>query len=209
MSKVKPFDQWAEDYDHWYDQFPFVYQSELNLIRRLLPQKGRGLEVGVGSGRFAGPLGVTLGLDPARRMLSLAHKRGVMGIQGEAECLPFLNEQFDFLLMVTTLCFLSDAVLFLQEAKRVLKKGGFLVIGYIDRESFLGEIYLARKKKSRFFREARLFSSPEVMTLMAQAGWGKVEFYQTIFHSPEAIVEVEEIKPGWGKGGFVAVRVQK
>ena len=209
MASGGAFDRWPEDYDRWYERFPYVYQSELNLIQRLLPPEGIGLEVGVGSGRFAAPLGIKLGLDPARGMLQLARRRGVVVVQGEAEHLPFLNSRFDFLLAVTTLCFLSDVALFFREAKRVLKKGGVLVLGFIDRESSLGKSYLARQQESRFFREAKLFTPSEVAALLSESGWSSPEFFQTLFGPLENLQQVEEIKSGWGEGSFIALRVSK
>ncbi len=61
MSLNSPFDQNAEHYDAWFEKHPFAYQSEVEAIRLLLPDPGKGLEIGVGSGLFAAPLGIQTG----------------------------------------------------------------------------------------------------------------------------------------------------
>ena len=71
--------------------------------------RGLGLAIGVGTGRFVAPLGVQVGMDPAREELDYAAKRGVSAAQGIAEALPFSNHGFDYILSVTTICFVDDA----------------------------------------------------------------------------------------------------
>jgi hypothetical protein len=52
------FEDHAGDYDRWFDEHNDTYQAQLRMLRKALPDDGRGLEVGVGSGRFAVPLGI-------------------------------------------------------------------------------------------------------------------------------------------------------
>lgn len=113
-----------------------------------MPWQGLGLEIGVGTGRFAVPLGVKVGVDPSMAMLAYAAERGVLGIQGIAEDLPFKNAIFNFALVVTTICFVGDARRMLVEARRVLKPGAPLVIGFVDRDSALGQYYLDHKAEN-------------------------------------------------------------
>jgi len=47
------FDRYYKEYDAWYDRNKFVYLSELEAIREVLPREAKGLEVGVGTGRIA------------------------------------------------------------------------------------------------------------------------------------------------------------
>lgn len=80
-----------------------------------------GLEVGLGTGRFAAHLGIKIDVDPSMAMLAYAAERGVLGLQGTAEALPFKSTILDFALVVTTICFVDDPVAMLVEARRVLK----------------------------------------------------------------------------------------
>jgi hypothetical protein len=54
--KTEPFVLYYRRYDDWFERHRAAYLSELLAIRALLPWEGRGLEIGVGTGRFAGPL---------------------------------------------------------------------------------------------------------------------------------------------------------
>jgi len=75
--KTDPFDRYHERYDDWFNKHEKVYESELKAVRDLLPSKGKGIEIGVGSGRFAYPLSIGYGLDPSKKMLRLADERGI------------------------------------------------------------------------------------------------------------------------------------
>ncbi len=110
----------------------------------MIPTGGYGMEIGVGTGRFAEPLGIKTGVEPSKRMREIAQRRGIQVLYGVAEELPFEDFRFDFVLMVTTVCFVDDIGKALLEAHRVLSDGGFLIIGFIDRNSIMGKIYLDR-----------------------------------------------------------------
>jgi len=100
---VNVFETEAERYDAWFDRHSAAYQSELAAIRGALGLgRGVGLEIGVGTGRFAAPLGIVEGVEPAATMRRIAASRGVHAVAGVAEALPFGNDAFDFALMVTT-----------------------------------------------------------------------------------------------------------
>jgi ubiquinone/menaquinone biosynthesis C-methylase UbiE len=56
-------------------------------------------------------------------------------VKGQAEHLPFNNDSFDYVLAVTVLCFVRDAERAVAEMARVLKPGGYLVIGELGQSS--------------------------------------------------------------------------
>ena len=78
-------------------------------------------------------------------MGEIARQRGIEAIAGVAEALPFDDAQFDFALMITTICFLNDIKNAFREAYRVLKPDGCLIIGFIDKDSPLGKLYQRHK----------------------------------------------------------------
>jgi SAM-dependent methyltransferase len=196
-------------YDTWFERHAAAYLSELLAIRALLPWKGRGLEIGVGTGRFAGPLGIQFGLDPCAEMLAYAGARGVTVVRGVAEALPFAAGVFDYAAIVTTICFANDARAMVQEAARVLRPGGALVVGLVDRASGLGHEYLGQQAENVFYREATFFSAAEVEALLTDAGFSRFTWVQTLYGRLAEVREVVPISAGTGRGGFVAVGAQR
>ena len=207
--KIEPYEQHAGEYDEWFSKNRFAYESELEAVRMLLPREGTGVEIGVGTGRFAGELGITLGVEPSLSMGNVARKRGIAVIRGIAEALPFRDARFDFALMVTVLCFFDDAGGALREAHRVIAPTGSLVLAFIDRDSPVGRMYEQRKGDSLFYRNATFYSAPEVATLLRNAGFRALAFRQTIFQEPGGMGRTDPVRGGHGDGCFVVVRGDK
>jgi SAM-dependent methyltransferase len=209
MARTGPFDKHFREYEQWFSDNYYVYQSELKAVGHLLPAAGEGLEVGVGSGKFAQPLGIKFGVEPSRAMRRLAESRGIEVYDGAAENLPFADERFDFVLMVTTICFLDDADGSFREVRRVLKNGGVFVVGFVDKGSPLGRIYQRRKDENPFYREATFYCTVEVLSLLQRNGFAQPEVIQTVFGELGDIDTVQDFKKGYGEGGFVAVRASR
>jgi ubiquinone/menaquinone biosynthesis C-methylase UbiE len=206
MPTSEPFERHTERYERWFDTHEAAYRSEVEALRRLRPEPGFGIEVGVGSGRFAVPLGMQLGLDPAGGMLELARERGIDVVTGVAESMPFGDRTFDTVLLVTTICFVDDVPRTLTEARRVLRPGGSLVIGYIDKHSPVGRLYQETQSENPFYREATFVSTDEIVGALEAAGFSSFEFVQTIYQWPGEIDEPEPIEDGYGDGSFVGIR---
>jgi SAM-dependent methyltransferase len=206
MPGTGPFDRYVKEYESWFEKNRFAYESELEAVRLMIPGSGKGLEIGVGTGKFAVPLGITLGLEPSRCMGEIARQRGVSVLGGVAEALPVADGRFDFILMVTVLCFLNDVGKSLREIHRVLRPGGSIVIAFIDRESPLGREYEESKEDSRFYQDAYFLSAEEVASHLEAAGFVDLEFIQTIFRSHKEMNDIEPVREGHGEGVFVVVR---
>jgi hypothetical protein len=76
VPRIAPFAAHHERDEQWFDEHTPAYLSELLALRSIVPVHGRGLEIGVGTARFAAPLGVRFGVDPAVEMLRYAAGRG-------------------------------------------------------------------------------------------------------------------------------------
>jgi SAM-dependent methyltransferase len=112
------FDEHAQAYDRWFDRHADIYQAEVSAVRQFVPLTGRGLEVGTGTGRFSVPFGITLGVEPSRRMAQIAQTKGIAVCQAVGEQLPFAAEQFDYVLLVTVICYVADVSVLLREMCR-------------------------------------------------------------------------------------------
>lgn len=209
MPKVELFEKHASRYEEWFERNKFAYESELQAIKEQLPESKNGIEIGVGSGRFAAPLGIKVGVEPSSKMREIAQKRGIEVIDGVAEAIPFGDSQFDFVLMVTTLCFLDDVEAALKEIHRVLKSGGSFILGFIDANSPMGRLYQQKKNDNVFYREATFYSVEEVVTSLKKAGFKNFNFKQTLFSPLTDIRDIEPVKEGYGEGSFVVVKATK
>jgi len=209
VAKITPFEEYTAQYDDWFHRNHYAYQSELTAVKKLMPKTGRGIEIGVGTGRFAAPLGIHYGIEPSAKMKAVAEQRGVKVDIGTAEALPYHDAIFDFALMVTTICFLDDVGTAFKEARRVLTPGGYFIIGFVDKESPIGRMYRENKNNSVFYREADFYSTDEVVSHLKGAGFTGFTFLQTIFRPLDSITKIEPVKPGNGRGSFIVIRGQK
>jgi len=199
------FDVLHGRYEEWFTRHRRVYHSELLAVRALLPCQGFGIEIGVGTGRFAAPLGIRVGVDPSWNMLAYAIKKGILGVRGQAENLPFKSSVFDFALVVTTICFVDDAEAMLLESRRVLKPNAPLVIGFVDRDSALGEFYEKHREEKAFYRDATFYSALDVERLLKDAGFENQIWKQTLSRPLDQISDIDPVCEGHGRGGFVVV----
>ena len=209
MSSIEGFEEHAAEYDEWYDENPAAYISEILALRSLVPSSGTGLEVGAGTGRFAAPLGIKIGVEPAQAMAKRARARGIEVIYAVAEALPFQDESFDFILMVTTVCFLDDPILAFREAKRTLMPGGTLIIGMIDRDSPAGRDYERKKTSSKFYKCARFRSADEVFGWLKDLDFCGILTRQTLFDTKIDAAAPGPFEEGHGRGAFLAISARK
>jgi SAM-dependent methyltransferase len=208
MPRTAPFEVHHERYDRWFEEHEAAYVSELLALRPFVPWEGRGIEIGVGTARFAGPLGVQVGVDPSLQMLARADSRGIETVAGTAEALPFASQSFDYGLIVTTICFVDSPQAMLAEARRVLRPRGTLVIGFIDRDSPLGQHYVTHRTESIFYQDAVFYSVADVGLLLRQAGFAVRAWGQTLSRPLPDIHDIEPLQPGTGRGAFVVVSAE-
>ncbi|MDC6351327.1 class I SAM-dependent methyltransferase [Zeaxanthinibacter sp. PT1] len=208
MTTTDLFDAHVAQYEKWYEDHQEVFQSELLALREQfakLPENIQGIEIGLGTGRFSQPLGIKEGIEPSKEMAKLARKRGIEIMGAMAERLPYADLQFDFVLFVT-ICFLKDLKKALQEARRVLKPKGALIMGFLDSDQAVAKAYEAKKKHSNFYRDARFYKVSRIASLLRETGFVDPEYSQTLFGKLEDIEQLQFPLPGHGEGSFVVVK---
>ncbi len=209
MAKTKPFDENRDLYEQWFIRNDAVYKSELKAIEHFIPKQGKGIEIGIGSGLFAKPLGISDGVDPSDSMIRLAKKRGLNVITGIAEELPLPDSSYNFALMVTTICFVDNPATAIREVNRVLMRDGHFILAFVDKNSKVGKEYQKMKERSLFYKDAVFFSTEELLSLLKTNGFKKSKIVQTVFGNLEDVNEVQDFKPGYGDGSFVVISAKK
>jgi hypothetical protein len=58
VPRIAPFEARPQRYEAWFGKHEVAYISELLALRPFVPWEGWGIEIRVGSGRFAAQLGV-------------------------------------------------------------------------------------------------------------------------------------------------------
>ncbi len=209
MAKIDAFQKYTDEYDHWFEVNRFAFLSELNAVKKALTQSENVIEIGIGSGIFAEPLGINEGIDPSEAMRQKAEKKGLKVLHAVAEKLPYPNESLNGAVMITSICFVDDIYQSFKEAHRVLKNNGFLIIGFVDKDSPVGKEYQKHKEQSTFYRKATFFGTQELSEILIKTGFRVVETWQTIFGKLEGISAEQPVIKGFGEGSFVVIKAQK
>lgn len=181
-----PFEHRADDHDAWYGRHRHAYRSELRAVRGVLGPFGRALEMGVGTGRFAAPLGIRFGVDPAEAMARKARERGITVVRVIGGRLPFRDVCFDRVLIALTQCFVRSPERALREARRVPVPEGRLVVAFLDPTSPPGRRYRNRSR-GPFYEDVEFQAPDEVRRLLRSAGFRPVEWLQTLSRLPDEL----------------------
>ena len=175
------FDLLADRYDSWYESAKgrMYDRSEKKAISRYLPRSAKGktlLEVGCGTGhwsRFLSEYGFKVtGVDVSEPMIKIAQSKDIpiASFQvADGHSLPFDDNSFDVSAAITTLEFVHDAELVLQEMARCTRKpGGQLLVGVLN---VLARLNRNRKQRHGSpYAKARLFSPNQLKELLEPFG---------------------------------------
>lgn len=162
------YDLAARDYD---SREKYLNSFEGDKLRVLIGDT-KGLDVldaGAGTGRVSIDLArqgaKVTALDISPKMLKILKKKEprIKTVEGDVEALPFAAESFDLVVAAFLIVHLSDPKRFFDEAYRVLKDGGRLIVTNINQKE-----------------------PPEIKT---EIGTIKIESY---YHRPDAIINILE-----------------
>lgn len=228
------FDEFAERYDSWFLKNPNVLESELRLIRHALGDCGDTLSVGCGSGLFEMllrreyELEIVHGVEPSEDMAAVARQRGMDVQIGRAEELPCPDESFDTVLFNGSPGYIADLATAFEEAMRVLRPKGHVVVADVPAESGYGLLYQLAATRSSWgdpvLREispahpypielaaaAHWRTTAEKVELLRAAGFVEFRFAQTLTRHPRySDQQVEEPSAGYDRGGYVTIDGRK
>lgn len=193
---------YVNEYESWFQDNRFIFESELDAIRQLMPPFTKGIEIGVGTGLFAHALGISEGVEPAEAMRSKAQARGIRVYDALAENLPFPDATYDFALMVTVDCFLNDVQQSYRELYRILKTKGSLIVAFLDQASPLGAVYEQKKHDSPFYSSAHFHTAEQIQEALILVGFQIIDTCQTVFTLEN---QKQEIRTGTGDGIFAVI----
>jgi ubiquinone/menaquinone biosynthesis C-methylase UbiE len=228
------FDEHAAQYDSWFLKNRNVLQSEVELLAGCLPDPGRALSVGCGSGLFemilrdAHDIDVHFGVEPAEGMAEIAIKRGMEVKVGPAEGLPYEDDSFDTVLFNGTPSYIGDLKQAFTEAYRVLRAGGHIVVADVPAESSYGLLYRlaahigtwenaslraiapAEPYPVEFAAAANWRTTQEKLDLLEEVGFADPDSTQTLTRHPKFSDDAVEMpSPGHDRGDYVAIRARK
>jgi hypothetical protein len=112
---------------------------------------------------------------------------------------------------VLTLCFVQNPFAVLKEAKRVLKKEGDIVIGFIHKDSSWGALYEEKKKHGHpVYGRAQFYSLEDVDKMLQQSGLAISKVRSTLLQGPDGKPMVEKPIDGFVDGaGFLCLKAKK
>ncbi len=139
------------------------------------------LDIGCGDGAFSLELhrrgANVVAVDASSEMIAAARERALnAGAEisfeiAPAQSLPFEDHRFDVVVAFTVLCFVADAAPVFKEIARVLKPGGRLVIGELNRWSTWSAGRRVRAwLGSELWRRGRFRTPSELQALARSAG---------------------------------------
>lgn len=170
---------WAES-----DATGKLYAEVLNMAS--LKGNERVLDVAVGAGCLlqlaaeALPQGHAIGLDRSAAMVRLAQAKLGKGKTGQASVMHsdgedfiFKGGVFDMVFCVLSLYHFSDPLTALKEMRRVLKKGGRLVLCEYEAPADPGLRAALTESFQLTHPDYRFFTGPELYTLISDAGFSR------------------------------------
>lgn len=193
------FDHLAPGYDAWYrtplGALCHDLEKEAVLALAQVRPGERALDVSCGTGHYAlelaGRGARVVGVDPSVGMLAVAQAKaqpaGLAVLLGRADPahLPFPAESFDLVTAVLMLEFAPSPQAVVDEMVRVLRPGGRLVIGALNKWSLWAFI---RRVKALFvpsvWREAAFFSRRDLGRLLSSAGCENPHWRSVIYFPP-------------------------
>jgi glycosyltransferase involved in cell wall biosynthesis/trans-aconitate methyltransferase len=181
----------------------FVDGVEKEAILSSFSEKGKILDLGVGTGRWSRELvklgNDVIGVDISDKMLEVARKNipsdRFKTVNSDMESLPFDDEEFDAINCIRAVKYAKNYGNVFHGMNRVLKKNGLLVLEVSNKTLLIAPLYYIAKVLQLFkfnkgifnyLSHIKLFSKGEIKKELQHAGF-KVTGVKTIFVVPATI----------------------
>lgn len=196
MSGIEAFSTVASAYEDWFASplGAFVDQAEQQALTLALPQDkvNAMLEVGAGTGHIARLLTQyahqVVAVEPSPAMRAEGQRRltdlPVQWQAARAEQLPFPDAQFDGVVLFTTLEFVEHPQAALQEALRVVRPGGWLIVGLLQALSAWAAFYRYKGDRGAMPWAAARFYTPEEVE--SWVGFPAEQVESAVYLAPKA-----------------------
>jgi hydroxymethylpyrimidine/phosphomethylpyrimidine kinase len=220
-AKIQHFKYHANDYDKWFKSNKILFENELKAQKKALKNPEKTLAVGIGDGLFAKELGIKEGIEPSEDMAKLAKSKGLDVKIGYAEELPYDDESWENVYLGTIMASVNDKRKSIQEAVRVCKKNGEIIISILPKESSFPLLYDLSYLKGEFdkkispeypyplefLKDVKWATVEEVSDLLKEYGIKNIEYIQTLTMHPKYsnIIE-EEPRSGYTHGDYVIIK---
>jgi len=187
-------------------RLPFFRERILQLINESgkEPSSIRFLDIGASSGymvQAASEAGVQAeGIEPSASGVAAARERGITLMLGTAENLPYADNTFDIVHSHHVFEHVADPMKAAQEAYRVLKPGGLVLIevpnqfGNIRfwRDVLFNRVH-QRKRDIRSIHHLSFFSRKAMHKLLSQAGFSSIHILSKYTLTPRGL----QVIPGY------------
>lgn len=230
---MKNFSSLAPTYDAWYSTplGSLCDKLEKDTVFSLADVKEGELvlDVSCGTGNYSLELkrrgARVIGLDVSSEMLSIAKEKAereglkIDFVRADAAMPPFKDNPFDLITSILILEFADKQDKMIEAWKNLLRPGGRIVIGFLNRYSLWA---LKRRLKAIFkesiWRKARFYSADEMQKLISYAGLRSIESREVIYFPPvenrlflKALILIERFGKRFlsGLGAFIAVKGEK
>jgi ubiquinone/menaquinone biosynthesis C-methylase UbiE len=167
------------------------------------------LELGSGTGHWT-EFFIEKGFQPtavdiSEPMLEVAKNKGLEAefLKADARKLPFGDHSFSVVAAITMLEFIDDRKKVFQEINRVLKPGGWLLLGCLNAHSEIGR----NKEKDEVFRSAYFYTLDELFVQLSVFGKPLMKYgvyFSPTFEILDGKTETSTVEPA-----FIAARVKK
>jgi len=183
--------------------------------------KGDCLEVGAGDGKLAAELAKNhniIATDISPNMVDNIKKRKVRAVVADAEKLPFEKNSFDTVIAAELIYYLDNPANFINEADRVLKSNGLLLICFANNIAKIYDIARTLLRKigfSQMYFDDKIqdfMSSPRLKKMLIKQGF-KIEKEQKMIILPfkklDWINRILENSPFKSLGIFTIIMAKK